>query len=103
MSEALQYFAGALVILGTLVVIIGLVGVYRMPDFFTRLHAASVIDTLGSMLVVIGLMLLGGFSLISVKLLLILAFILITTPAAAHALAKSALHGKLEPRMDSTE
>ncbi len=103
MNTVLAYLSGGLVILGALVIIIGLVGVYRMPDFYTRLHAASVIDTLGSMLIVSGLMLIGGLSLISVKLLLILMFILITTPAAAHALAKSALHGQLEPKLDSTE
>lgn len=100
MNEVMHYIAGGLVILGTLVVITGLVGVYRMPDFYTRLHAASVIDTLGSMLIILGLLLLGGISLNSVKLILILLFILITTPAAAHALAKSALHGKLEPKLD---
>lgn len=89
--------AGILVVLGALIVIIGLIGVYRMPDFFTRLHAASVVDTLGTMLIFAGLIILAGFSLISVKLLLILLFILFTTPTAAHALAKSALHGKLQP------
>ena len=74
-----------------------MLGVYRMPDFFTRLHAASVIDTLGTILILSGLILYQGFNLVSVKLLLILIFILITTPTAAHALAKSALHGKIKP------
>lgn len=100
MSELLHYVAGGLVLIGSLIVIVGLVGVYRMPDFYTRLHAASVIDTLGAMLILLGLLLIAGISLVSVKLILILLFILITTPAAAHALAKSALHGKLEPQLD---
>jgi len=68
-----------------------------MQDFYTRLHAASIIDTLGAMLILFGLMLYYGFNIVSLKLLLILIFILITTPTAAHALAKSALHGNLKP------
>ncbi len=100
MSDLIQYLAGALVLLGSLVVLVGLIGVYRMPDFYTRLHAASIVDTLGTMLIILGLVLIAGLSLVSVKLILIMLFILITTPAAAHALAKSALHGKLEPQLE---
>jgi len=83
--------------LGALSIIVGLLGVYRMPDFYTRLHAASIIDTLGAMLILFGLILYYGLNIVSLKLLLILIFILITTPTAAHALAKSALHGNLKP------
>lgn len=103
MSELLHYVAGGLILFGSLIVIVGLIGVFRMPDFYTRLHAASVIDTLGPMLIILGLLLIAGISLVSVKLILILLFILITTPAAAHALAKSALHGKLEPQLDDNK
>ena len=97
---AIEILSGILVILGSLSIIVGLLGVYRMPDFFTRLHAASVIDTLGTILILFGLILYAGLSIVSIKLLLILIFILITTPTAAHALAKSALHGKLKPMTD---
>ena len=93
----IDIISGALIIVGSLSIVVGLLGVYRMPDFFTRLHAASVIDTLGTILILFGLILYQGFNLVSVKLLLILIFILITTPTAAHALAKSALHGKIKP------
>ena len=82
---------------GALSILVGLLGVYRMPDFYTRLHAASIIDTLGTMLILFGLILYYGLNIVSLKLLLILIFILITTPTAAHALAKSALHGNLKP------
>tara|TARA_B100000686_G_C16337548_1_gene736235 strand:+ start:170 stop:475 length:306 start_codon:yes stop_codon:yes gene_type:complete len=97
---AIEILSGILVILGSLSIIVGLLGVYRMPDFFTRLHAASVIDTLGTILILFGLILYAGLNIVSIKLLLILIFILITTPTAAHALAKSALHGKLKPMTD---
>ena len=100
MNDILNLFADLFVLVGSVVVVIGLIGVYRMPDFYTRLHAASIVDTMGAMFIILGLVIYAGINLISVKLILILLFILITTPAAAHALAKSALHGKLEPMLD---
>ena len=95
--DILTLISSAFIMTGSLSIIIGLIGVYRMPDFCTRLHAASIIDTLGTMLILFGLIIYHGLTLISLKLLLILVFILITTPTAAHALAKSALHGNLKP------
>jgi len=92
-----------LIFTGALAIIVGLIGVFRMPDFFTRLHAASVIDTMGTMSILFGLMLYSGFNLVTVKLLLIMVFILITTPTAAHALAKSALHGGIKPVLGKEE
>ena len=100
MNDILNLFTDLFVLVGSVVVVIGLIGVYRMPDFYTRLHAASIVDTMGAMFIILGLVIYAGINLISVKLILILLFILITTPAAAHALAKSALHGKLEPILD---
>lgn len=82
---------------GGFFVVVSAVGVLRMPDFFTRLHAAGVVDTLGTMLIVAGLVLQSGLTLVSAKLVLILVFILYTTPTATHALAKAALHGGLRP------
>ena len=93
----LNLVSSVFILVGSLSIIVGLLGVYRMPDFFTRLHAASIIDTLGAMLILFGLIMHHGMSIVSVKLFLILVFILITTPTAAHALAKSALHGNLKP------
>ncbi len=96
----LNLVSSVFILVGSLSIIVGLLGVYRMPDFFTRLHAASIIDTLGAMLILFGLIMHHGISIVSVKLFLILVFILITTPTAAHALAKSALHGNLKPVTD---
>ncbi len=79
--------------------IVGGIGLLRFPDLFTRLHAAGVTDTLGAALILIGLMLQAGASLVTVKLALILAFGLFTSPTATHALAKAALHGKLKPTL----
>ena len=95
--DIINLVSSLFITIGALSIIVGLVGVYRMPDFYTRLHAASIIDTLGAMLILFGLILYYGFNIVSLKLLLILILIRITTPTAAHALAKSALHGNLKP------
>lgn len=85
---------------GSIFLIIGTIGLIRFPDFFTRLHAASVVDTLGFILIMMGLMLQAGLSLVTVKLILIVIFILLTSPTAAHALAKAALHGEVKPLLN---
>lgn len=83
--------------------IFGGVGLLRFPDFYTRLHAASITDTLCAFLIIAGLLLKTGLSLLSVKLLLILLFMLFTSPTASHALARAALAAGLVPyrRADS--
>ncbi|MGB5223616.1 MAG: monovalent cation/H(+) antiporter subunit G [Arenicellales bacterium] len=85
---------------GGLLGIIGGIGIHRFPDFFTRLHAAGITDTLCAALILSGLGLQSGFSLVSFKLVLIFAFILFTSPTASHALANAALHGGVKPQLD---
>ncbi|MFQ5994378.1 MAG: monovalent cation/H(+) antiporter subunit G [Acidiferrobacterales bacterium] len=77
--------------------VVGGVGILRFPDLFTRMHAAGITDTLGAALILIGLMLQAGWSLITAKLVLILIFLLFTSPTSTHTLAKAAIHGKLRP------
>nr|WP_255771353.1 monovalent cation/H(+) antiporter subunit G [Microbulbifer guangxiensis] len=78
--------------LGGFFMVSGAIGLLRFPDFYSRMHAASMTDTLGSYLVVGGLMLTAGWGLPLFKLALILVFIFFTSPTAGHALAKSAQH-----------
>ena len=89
--------AGACLLGGAAFLLVGAIGLVRLPDFFTRVHATGIIDTMGMGLTLIGLILLAGWSLPSVKLVLILGFMLLTGPTATHALAKAALHGRLDP------
>ena len=89
--------SSACLLLGAFLIISGAVGVLRFPDFFTRMHAAGVTETLATTLILLGLMLLAGWSIMSFKLLLILLFILSTSPVASHARTKAALHGNLQP------
>ena len=82
-------------ILGAFFSLTGAVGLFRFPDFFTRVHAASVTDSAATIFIIFGLVLRTDFGLVAVKLLFILIFLLITSPTASHALAKSARHGGL--------
>lgn len=82
---------------GALLGVVGGLGLLRLPDFYTRLHAASITDTLCAALFLSGLALHFGATLASVKLGLIFLFLLFTSPTAAHALGKSALRSGLVP------
>lgn len=77
--------------LGGLFVFIGGIGALRMPDLYTRMHAASLTDTMGAVLIIAGVMLQAGASLASVKLAAILVFLLFTSPTSSNALASAAL------------
>ena len=82
---------------------VGGLGLVRMPDFYTRMHAASVTDTLGAGLMLLGMMLQAGLSLITVKLIMVGLLIFFAGPTATHALAKAALARGLEPLLASEE
>lgn len=97
LSFLIDIFSWVFLLTGGFLGITGAIGLFRFPDFYTRLHAASVTDTLCAGLIVLGLVLQAGFSLMSVKLLLILLIFSYTSPTAAHALAKAAMHGGLKP------
>ncbi len=68
---------------------VGTLGLLRMPDVFTRMHASTKCDTLGAGLALIGVAVYAGFSMVSIKALVIIAFIWITNPTAAHIIAKA--------------
>ena len=83
--------------------VLGAIGLLRMPDFYTRMHAASVIETLGAGLILLGLMLQAGFTLVAVKLLIVGALIFFASPAATHALARAAMARGLQPLLFDAE
>ena len=97
MSALVHGLGGVLLAAGALLVVTGGLGLLRLPDFFSRLHAAGLTETLGAGLVIAGLMLHAGWSSPLLELVLIGAFLIATGPVAAHALAKAARHGGLEP------
>jgi multicomponent Na+:H+ antiporter subunit G len=83
--------------LGAFFVLVGAIGLVRMPDVFTRMHAASVLETLGGGLLLVGMMIEAGFGLVLVKLFFILALFFLTAPVVTHALAQAALNSGTKP------
>lgn len=83
--------------------VVGAVGMLRMPDFYTRMHAASVIETLGAGLILLGLMLQAGFTLVAVKLMIVGLLIFFASPTATHALARAAMARGLKPVLSDKE
>jgi multicomponent Na+:H+ antiporter subunit G len=90
MVDLFDYIGGGLVAVGALLSLIGALGVLRFPDVYTRIHAASITDTGGATLILIGLSLIAGWSMETLKLVVAWFFLLLTTPVAAHALGNAA-------------
>lgn len=89
----IDLIAAAFLIAGTAFLMISALGLIRFPDFWTRAHAVAKAETLGLVLVFIGLIVLNRFGPGSLQLALIAAFSLLVNPTAIHALARSALRG----------
>jgi multicomponent Na+:H+ antiporter subunit G len=103
MSGLVDILSWACLVAGAVFSVIGAVGLIRMPDFYTRVHAASVTDTVGAGLLLVGMMLQAGFTLVTVKLIIIGLLILFTSPTATHALCKAALMRGLKPLLADGE
>ncbi|PKL96335.1 MAG: sodium:proton antiporter [Gammaproteobacteria bacterium HGW-Gammaproteobacteria-8] len=98
MAELLiDVLSGIFLITGGVFGVLGGIGLLRFPDFYTRLHAAGITDTLCAFLIIGGLLLQVGLSLFSLKLLLILLFMIFTSPTATHALARAGLAAGIVP------
>lgn len=83
--------------LGIFFLLIGSIGLLRLPDFYSRAHATGKSDTMGLMVVFFGLILIEGFHVNSVKLLLVVAFIGFTSPTATNAIMRAAYRFRLKP------
>jgi multicomponent Na+:H+ antiporter subunit G len=94
---ALDILSWILLTSGGVCVLIGGIGGLRLPDFYTRIHAASLTDTMATLLIFIGIILQAGFTLASLKLFAIMLFLLLTGPTATYALANAALLSGLKP------
>jgi multicomponent Na+:H+ antiporter subunit G len=97
MDILLDIISWFLLVMGSFFCLTGGVGLLRFPDFFTRIHSASLTDTLGAGLILVGLMLQAGWGIVTAKLILILIFSLLAGTTASHAMAKAALNSGLEP------
>ena len=82
---------------GAFFLLIGSIGVVRLPDFYARTHATGKSDTLGLVLAILGIAVHEGPSLTDVKLIAIVVFVALTAPVGTHALARSAYRTGLKP------
>ena len=97
MDMVLDAASWVFIVGGIFFIVVGALGVLRMPDLYTRLHAAGMTDTMGAGLLILGMALQAGISLNLGRLILIYLFLFITSPVSSHALARAALLGKVEP------
>jgi len=103
MNELIDTASWIFLLGGGLFSVIGGAGMLRMPDFYTRMHAASITDTGGMVLMLAGLMLQAGLTLVTAKLFFVMIFLLMTSPTATHALARAALEDGIEPQLNHDE
>ncbi|MDE2762435.1 MAG: monovalent cation/H(+) antiporter subunit G [Gemmatimonadota bacterium] len=97
MEQVLPVLTWVLLLSGAFFLVTGALGMVRLPDVFTRMHAAGMTDTMGAGLILVGLCLHSGVNLVTMRLLLVLAFLWFTAPIATHAVAKAALAAGTEP------
>ena len=97
MDMLLDIVSWLLLSAGGVFVLVGGIGAVRMPNLYTRMHAASVTDTMGALLVIAGIMVQAGLSLVTIKLAAILLFLLLTSPTSYYALASAAMLAGIKP------
>ena len=96
-ATLLDLASWALIVVGGAFGVIGGIGILRLPNFFTRIHAAGMAETMCAPLILLAMMLQTGWSLTTFKLFAIFLFLIVTSPAATHAMAKAARHGGIDP------
>ncbi len=79
-----------LLVLGSFFCLVGSIGLIRLPDFYSRVHAAGIVDSLGAILILLGMMTQTQEPIVIIKLTLVLFFMMLTGPTAVHALARAA-------------
>mgnify|MGYP001026576090 FL=1 len=89
-----------LLLTGSFFAVVGGIGIVRLPEFFSRLHGGGITDTLGAGLIIAGLLFQEELSLVTVKLLMILFFLMVTSPTSCHALARSAITQGFKPVLE---
>ena len=102
MDTLLQIISALFLVTGSFLCISGGVGILRFPDFYTRMHAAGVTDTLATAMILIGLMLIESNFMVDIKLLIIMLMTMFISPTTSHALAKAAHNNQLKPKLDES-
>jgi len=102
MDTLIQVSSSILLLIGSFLCLSGGVGILRFPDFYTRMHAVGVTETLATTMILIGLILHNPDFLVDVKLVIILLMTLFISPTASHALANAAIHNDLSKQKNDT-
>ena len=97
MAVVLDLVSWICILVGAAAALIGGLGLLRLPDVFARMHGAGMIDTLGLGAILVGLMIQAGFTLVTVKLVMIVVFVFFTSPMTTHALARACLNAGVKP------
>ena len=100
--DLLQYAAALLLVGGGLFSLLAAVGVLRLPDLYTRMHAASKAGVVGAGLVLLAVALVSLDGAVALRAVLGILFLLLTTPVSAHLLARAAYHAGLRPIGDTS-
>lgn len=98
MDIVITIVSGLFLLVGSFLCISGGIGLLRFPDFYTRMHAVGVTDTLGAGMILVGLMILSTDFLVFAKLVMVLLFTLLIGPTTSHVLAKAAFHNGVIPK-----
>ena len=98
-----EIFSWIFILLGSFLILVGSIGLIRLPDFWSRLHGASITDTGGVLFLLIGMMIQAGSIWIFLKLVAIGIFLFVSSPTASHAIANAAYvtfgyNSKREPK-----
>ena len=103
MDTLMDIGSAIFLLIGSFLYVSGGVGILRFPDFYTRMHAVGVTETLATAMILIGLMLQNPDGLVVLKLIIILLMTLFISPTASHALAKAAVQNNLMPELEKKE
>lgn len=99
----MEISSAVFLLIGSFLFVSGGVGILRFPDFYTRMHAVGVTETLATTMILIGLMLQNPDGLVLLKLIIILIMTLFISPTASHALASAAVHNNLIPKLKKND
>lgn len=102
MAGLIDILSWASILAGLFFMIVGTVGILRMPDVFARLHPAGMTDTMGAFFLLLGMALQTTDWMVLVRILFIYGFLLFTSPIASHSLARAALVGLARPEPAET-
>ena len=97
MEMLLSWLSGGALLLGTAALLVGALGLVRLPNLFSRIHAVGMMDTAGVAFITLGMLIHEGFSLVSVKLAVVGVFLFFTSPIATHAVAQVAHRSGFSP------